>query len=327
MPLKAAVIGLGIGKVHADRLAAMENIDLVALADTNEALARQVAAKYSAAPYASGPDMLAAERPDFVSICTTPATHLGLTREAARQGIHVLCEKPMAPTLKDCDGMIRACRKAGVKLMIAQKKRFEPAYRFVKEKIGAEFGPVRWATIKYALGRVPKPWFWAEDDGGGPLHENTVHMFDMFRFLMGEVDRVCAEGGNLFNPDYRDQVDAAAAVLRFRSGAVAAIGAGQASEWGFATETVSLSHDNAVVELNGPFDGALTLRYVLKSAPTAVVEKRFEGSDPFRAELQHFADCIRQGTEPQVPGEEGRASVALCMAVKESVRTGRAVSL
>jgi len=327
MSVRGAVIGLGIGRVHAGRLAKMEDVRLVAVADTNGQVARQVAGELSAKAYEDGADLLKQEELDFVSVCTTPATHLALTSEAARRRVHVICEKPMAPTLEGCDAMIAACHKARVKLMIAQKKRFEPAYRLVKERSAAEFGPVRWATVKYALGRVPKPWFWSEADGGGPIQENTIHMVDMLRFLIGEVKHVYAEGGNMFNPERREQIDVAAATFRFRNGAVAALGAGQASEWGFATETMTLSHDNAVVEVSGQFDSPFCLRYVLKDNPAKVVEANFAGFDPFHAELRHFVDCIQNDTEPLVPGEEGRASVAVCLAIKESIRTGRAVAL
>ena len=327
MALRAAVIGLGIGRVHAERLAGMEDVDLTAVADTRADLARQVAEAAGARAYPSGENLLAGEELDFVSICTNPATHLPLARQAAQRGMHVLCEKPMAPSLEDCDGMIAACREAGVKLMVAQKKRFEPIYRLIKQKTGSDFGPVRWATVKYALGRVSKDWFWDEADGGGPIHENAIHMMDMMRFLIGEVDRVYAEGGNFFNPAYPAQIDCAVATLRFQCGAVAAIGAGQASEWGFATEHVTLSHDNAVVEVDGRFDRPSRLRYVLKDDPQNVVEQAFEPFDAFEGELAHFAACIRNGTAPAVPGEEGRASVALCMAVKQAARTGDIVRL
>jgi predicted dehydrogenase len=327
MALRAAVIGLGIGRLHAESLAAMGGVDLVAVADLDAALAERVGAACGAAVHADGAELLSAEEVDLVSICTSPATHLAFTRQAAAAGVHVICEKPMAPTLEDCDGMIWACRDAGVKLMIAQKKRFEPAYRFIKEQAAGDFGPVRWASATYALGRASKPWFWAEEDGGGPLHENAVHMMDILRFLMGDVERVYAEGGNLFNPDYPAQVDAAAITLRFANGAVAAVGAGQASEWGFATEHVCFSHDNAVAEVGGPFDSPRHLRYVLKGGGQETVERTFADFDPFRAELEHFADCVRADGEPGVPGEEGRASVALCLAVKQSVRTGRLVAL
>lgn len=327
MRLKAAVIGLGIGRAHADRLAKMDGVDVAAVADLNEERARQVAAKCDARPYADGSELIESEALDFVSVCTNPATHLDLTRRAAAKGVHVICEKPMAPSLEACDGMIQACADAGVKLMIAHKKRFESAYRFIKEQAAGEFGPIRWVTVKYALGRVAKPWFWREDDGGGPLRENTVHIMDMMRFLLGDVERVYAEGGNMFNPEWPEQIDVAAVTLRFRSGAIAALGVGQASEWGFATEFVSLSHENAVVELGGKFDSPFSLRYVLKSDPENIIEKSFEDFDPFHAELAHFADCVREDREPLIPGEEGRASVALCEAVKKSARTGEIVVL
>lgn len=325
--LRTGVIGLGIGKCHADVLSRMEGVELVAVADLKDDVVTQLGAKLGVRTYREGAELLKAEALDFVCICTPPSSHLALTQAAAGRGMHVFCEKPMAPTLEDCDGMIAACRNRNVKLMIGQKKRFHPSFRFVKEKLQGEFGPARWAVVRYALGRVGWAWFWDERDGGGPLLENSVHAMDILRFLLGEVERVYAEGGNLFNPQWAPQVDTAAVSLRFRSGAVAALGCGQASEWGFASEGTYLGADNAVVEITGSFDSPEDVRYILRSNPKNVVEVRHENVDLFTLELAHWADCIRQGTEPLVSGEVAKGSVAVCLAVKESVRTGRPVTL
>ena len=326
-PLKAAVIGLGIGRSHAAVLAAMAGVDLVAVADLKNDVLAQIAAETGARAYADGAELMAKEQLDFVSICTTPATHLAFTRDAAARGVHVFCEKPMAPTLDDCNGMIAACAEHGVKLMIGQKKRFHPLYRFVKDGIGGDLGPVRWASIRYACGRVPMPWFWDEADGGGPLMENAVHAIDMLRHLMGDVERVHAEGGNMFNDQWAPQLDAAAASLKFRSGAVATASCGQTSEWGFASEAACFATERAVVEIDGGFDNPQHLRYALRDDPRNAVDKTIDVPNLFELELSHFIDCIRAGAEPLVTGESARDSLAVCFAIKESIRTGRSVEM
>jgi predicted dehydrogenase len=323
--LKTAVIGLGIGKRHAMVLSGMECIELVAVADLRKDLSVPLGTQLGVRSWQDGMELLEKEKLDFVCVCTPPSSHLTFTRAAAQRGVHVFCEKPMAPTLADCDGMIETCRKAGVKLMVGQKKRFQPAYNFVKEMTGKDFGAIKWAVVRYACGRVPLNWFWKEEDGGGPLHENSVHAFDILRFLMGDVERVYAEGGNLFNPDRAPQIDVASVSIRFKSGAVAAVGCGQAYEWGFAGETSYLACEKAIAEVKGSFDNPEHLRYILRSEPGRVVEVNYGEKDLFRAELAHFAECILNDKQPLVPGEEGRASVAVSIAVKESIRTGRPV--
>jgi predicted dehydrogenase len=320
--LKAAVIGLGIGKRHAMVLSRMEGVDLVAVADLKEGMARELAAQLNAHSYGDGTDLLAAEELDFVCVCTPPGSHLALTRQAAGRAVNVFCEKPMAPTLAECDEMIVACREAEVKLMIGQKKRFQPAYQFVKRMCEEQFGPPRWAVVRYACGRVPMDWFWQEENGGGPLMENTVHAVDLLRYLMGEVERVYAEGANLFNQEREPQLDTAAATLRFRKGAIASLGCGQAYEWGFATESAYFAHDRAIVEVRGSFDNPEHVRYVLREDPEHVVSIDRGETDLFKLELRHFSQCLRQNRRPLVTGEEGRASVAVCLALKESARSG-----
>jgi len=324
--LKTAVIGLGIGKRHAMVLSQMECVQLVAVADLKRDLATPLASQLGVRCYLDGMELLEKEKLDFVCVCTPPASHLTFTKGAAQRGFHVFCEKPMAPDLGDADGMIKACKDAGVKLMIGQKKRFQPAFSFVKEMTQKDFGPIRWAVVRYACGRVPLDWFWHEEDGGGPLHENSVHAFDMLRHLMGEVERVYAEGGNLFNPDRAPQLDVASVSLRFKSGAVAAVGCGQAYEWAFAGETSFLACDKAIAEVRGSFDNPEHLRYIIRAEPGRIVEVNYGEKDLFRAELAHFAECILNNKTPLVTGEEGRASIAVCLAVKQSIRTGKPVT-
>jgi myo-inositol 2-dehydrogenase/D-chiro-inositol 1-dehydrogenase len=150
---------------------------------------------------------------------------------------------------------------------------------------------------------------------------------DILRFMMGDVERVYAEGANLFNPQWSPQLDTAVVSLRFRSGALASVACGQAYEWEFTGETTCLATDKALVEISGSFDSPERLRYVLRSNAGTPVEIDQGQVNLFDLELAHFAECVRTGAEPLVTGESARGAIAVCLAVKESARTGRPVAI
>jgi predicted dehydrogenase len=322
--LRAGVIGLGIGVRHLQSFRDLEGVEIAGIADVMEAAAKKQADAYGGRPYANAMEMLEKERLDVVSICTPPKSHRELTQAAARVGTHVLCEKPMAPSVSDCDAMVEACAHAGVKLMVAQKKRFHPLIQRVRRLTETDLGPVRWAVAKYALGKVPKDWFWQENDGGGPLLENSIHTVDMLRYLMGEVETVYAEGDNLFNPDRTPQLDVATYTFRFVNGAVAAVGSGQASEWAFANEFFFLACDGGEIRISGPFDRPVNW-WLGRRADGSQEEETIPVDDCFDREIVHFLDCVRNDETPLVTGEDARGSVAVCLAVKESARTKKTV--
>ncbi|MBI2191644.1 MAG: Gfo/Idh/MocA family oxidoreductase [Planctomycetes bacterium] len=324
--LRVGVIGLGIGVQHLRCYQALPGVEIAAAGDQVESVVRQRADEFHARAYTDPLAMLEKERLDAVSLCTPPKSHRELTEAAARAGTHVLCEKPMAPSLADCDAMMDACRRAGVLLMIAQKKRFHPFVQRTRAAIESDFGPIRWAVAKYALGRVPKDWFWQENDGGGPLLENTIHTVDQLRYLMGEVSTVYAEGDNLFNPAYRPQIDVAAFTLRFANGSIAAVGAGQATEWAFANEFFFFACDGGEIRFSGPFDRPDRWWLGRRDQIHACEEESLPPFDAFRAEIEHFLHCVRTGEKPLIPGPDGRASVAVCLAVKESARARRPIT-
>lgn len=326
-PLRVGVIGLGIGKRHLTSYSSMPGVTIAAVADIAAELAASEAARYGATAYADAWQMLDRERLDVVSICAPPRLHADLTEAAARAGAHVLCEKPMAPATADCDRMIAACRAADVRLMIAQKMRFHPLVRRMKDAADGEFGPIRWAVAKYALGRVGLEWFWEEDDGGGPLLENSVHTVDMMRYLIGDVTTVMAVGGNLFNSNRAPQIDVAACSLQFAGGAVAALGIGQASEWAWADEHFFFACPNGEVRITGAFDRPTRWWSALRADPSSVREETVPEDDCFDREIGHFLECVRTGRGPLVTGEDARKSIATCLAVKQSIRTGLPVRL
>ena len=327
--MRVAVIGLaGVGRAHVDRWAKSPNAELVSVCDINRQIADEFASEYEVKGYASTEEMLDTEDLTAISICTPPKVHLALTRMAAARGIHVLCEKPMASTVEDCQGMIDVCRSAGVVLQIGHKKRFIPPLLRLKELTAGDFGPIQYMVHRYPHpGMSNKDWFWAEDDGGGPILENAVHAADILGFLMGDVDRVYAEGGTFFAPHRKPQIDCAMFTLRFKSGAIGVVNAGMVSMGGFSFEDFYVANENGVAEVMGRFDSAETLRYSFRNDPETLQEENYPNFDSFRAEIEHFIQCIQTGREPRASGEAGMKAVAICRAVKRSAEVGEPVTL
>jgi predicted dehydrogenase len=306
----------------------MAQFELAAICDTNTEVLERAAADASARAYSSAEEMFEKHDLDAVSLCTPPRSHLPLTQMAARAGVHVLCEKPMASTVQQCDGMIEACRETGVVLMIAHKKRFLPVVARLRELMDGPLGPMSYLLHRYAHpGMSQKDWFWDEEDGGGPVLENAVHAADLVRYLMGDVETVSAEAGTFFARERAPQLDCAVYTVRFSNGAIGTVGCGMVSTPRMSHEDLFVAGERGVAEIGGRFDNADRLVYVLRSDPDQVHEETFPDSDPFRAEFEHFYECVEEEREPLTSGAEGGKAVRLCLAVKESARAGRPVKL
>ena len=322
--MRIAVIGLaGVGRAHVDRWAALPAAELVSVCDIMPPIAADFASRHNVKGYTSAEEMLDKEDLTAISICTPPKVHLALTRMAAERGIHVLCEKPMASRVEDCQRMIDVCKANRVVLQIGHKKRFIPPLVRLKELAEAEFGPIQYMVHRYPHpGMSDKDWFWAEDDGGGPILENAVHAADILGFLMGDVEQVYAEGGTFFAQHRKPQIDCAVFTLRFTSGAIGVVNAGMVSMETFNFEDFYVANEKGVAEVTGKFDRPEILRYAFRQYPSVVQQESYPNFDAFRAEIEHFMECIQTGSEPIASGEAGMKAVAICRAVKNSAEIG-----
>jgi len=325
--MRVGVIGLaGVGRKHVDVFG--EIAELACVCDLNKEVLSEAVTKSGARGYDDAKAMFEQEALDAVSLCTPPASHLPLTEMAAAKGVSVLAEKPMANSVENCQAMIDVCRDRGVTLMIAHKKRFVPMVAKLKELTQGDLGPIKFLLHRYPHpGMSRKDWFWSAQDGGGPILENAVHAADTIRFLCGDVERVHAEGSTAFAEERAPVINCAVYTVRFRSGAIATVGAGMVSCPGFSFEDFYVATDAGVAEVSGPFDNADTLKYVYRENPKDVTEERVEGADPFLLEMQHFLECVEQKKEPLTSGSEGMKAVELCLAVKQSAAEGQPVVL
>lgn len=199
--MKGVLIGAGFfAQFQADAWKRMSGVELVAVADVAPGRAREFAGKYGIArAYESVEAMLDADQPDFVDIATRPDTHLDLTRLAAERGIHVICQKPMSPSMADNIAMCEACEATGVRLLIHENWRWQPWYREAKRIID----PGALGTLKHLS------FDWRTGDGNGPepfaaqpyfremprliIHESLVHILDTYRYLAGELQVTACE--------------------------------------------------------------------------------------------------------------------------------------
>ena len=217
--LKAGVIGCGFfAQNHLAVWDAIEDVALAAVCDQQADRANAAVVKFNACKaYADAEEMLANEPLDFVDIVTTPPSHRLLVELAARYGRHVICQKPMAPSLEDANAMVHACQSAGVTFMVHENIRWQGIIQRAKQIVHAgEIGAPFFAQVSFRTGCnvYPNQPYLATEERM-VLYDMGVHMFDLVRFFMGEVVSLSAQTHRI-NPNVRGE-DVAVALLRHKN--------------------------------------------------------------------------------------------------------------
>ena len=327
-PIRYAVVGLGYIAQAAVLPAfrhARSNSQLVALVSGDAEKRAELAKRYGvpAFGYEEYDDLLASGAVDAVYIALPNDRHRDFTIRAAKRGVHVLCEKPLAVDERECKAMIEACRKHRVKLMTAYRLHFERAtlhaIASVKEGlIGRPLSFVSSFTLTVAspdnIRANPRA------QGGGTLYDIGVYCINAARHLFrAEPVEVSA-----MTTGRKGSIEeTAAAVLRFPGDRLASFcvsfGADKTSEYRIVGTRGSLRADPAYELASG-----------LKLHITRGDRKRtiaYRKRDQFAPELMHFSDCILKNREPEPAGNEGLADVRIIRALYRSAETGRAVAL
>lgn len=328
-----AVVGLG----HIAQAAvlpafahAKKNSRLVALVSDDHEKRAKLGRRYGLAKdalyaYEDFETCLRSEDVDAVYIALPNHLHREYTLRAARAGVHVLCEKPMAFTVKDCDAMIRACRDADVRLMIAYREHFEPATLNAVELVRkGTLGEPRLFESTFGFQVQEGNIRIDADKGGGPVWDIGIYCLNACRMLFGaEPTQVFAFSAA--RPDARfDEVpEAVSVVLTFPGERLATL---QCSFGIASAGKFSVVGTEGTLELHNAYSytGEHT-RIVTKGGKSK--SKIFPPGDQFAPELLAFSDCILTGRDPQPDGLEGRADVLIIQAIHRSLATGRPVKL
>lgn len=332
-PVKVGIIGLGrMGRLYARLLASqVAGVSLHAIAEVDEQARAQVAGElHIPRAFADPFELLSLPDVEAVLITTPTSTHAELVIAAAREGKAIFCEKPLALTLAETHSMIEATSRTGVPLQVGFMRRFDAGYSRAKQLIddGQIGEPVTFKSISRDPFCPPKNYM-DPALSGGLILDMGIHDFDLARWLMSsEVERVSAEGTTLVCDDLRQvgDLDNALVNLRFVNGALGNVEASRNAFYGYDIRTEVLGSAGAVMI------GAQQHRPVLLLTRAGAqydlmpyLMERF--GDAYRAQLQHFVDCLRAGEAPSVGGADALAAFTIGLAATRSYQTGKPVAL
>lgn len=267
------------------------------------------------------------ERVEVVYIVLPNSMHREFTERAARAGKHVLCEKPMATSSADCRAMMRACREADRKLMIAYRCQYEPYnQKMIEWARERPFGPIGFVTCDTVMD-VGEGAQWrtdAELSGGGSLWDIGIYSLNGARYLTGEEPTHVSAFFQQSERDrrFREIEQGIAFQMRFPSGAVASCTSS------FGTAKVNRF---TVMARDGWYGLEPATSYrgqrLFRGQDQERTEIQLEGVNHFAAEMDHMARCVIEGREPKTGGEEGLRDVALMELLYEAARTGRVLEV
>ena len=306
---------------------AKENSELVALVSGDPVKLAELSSKYGVDrcySYEQYEECL--KDVDAVYISLPNHMHREYTERAARAGVHVLCEKPMALTVADCEAMIAAADEHHVKLMIAYRLHFEEANLKAIECVkSGKIGEPRIFSSDFTMQVTDEDNIRLKKEyGGGPVYDLGVYCINAARYLFREEPvEVFAYRANNGEPRFREVEEMASVVLRFPGERLAAF----TCSFGAAdTATYRVIGTKGDLRVDDGYEYVKEIKHQL-TVDGKMQEFIFEKRDQFAPEIIYFADCIRNDETPEPSGWEGLADVRVIQAIYESASRGKPVEL
>ncbi|MFW9881217.1 MAG: Gfo/Idh/MocA family protein, partial [Candidatus Thorarchaeota archaeon] len=332
-----------------------EKVKLTAVCDINEKAVKEFANPLKISDiYTNVKELLEKADIDAVDICTTHDSHYQITMDAIDAGKHILLEKPMAIKISDCKEMVKKTDKAKLVFMIAQNLRYLPQSQTVHKMIrNGDLGEV-WTVQSFdSMGAIPPRskiktppnnihWYFNGDrSGGGSLITLSIHSIDLFRYYIGDIERVIAKkwvNHPFFSNNAEDRI---VANLFFKNGAIGYVMSSFTivSPW---SHRYLLFGEDATISSNPPI-GEINIRQFLAPVmisakdPDAWIKNKFipitpdmeglAGKDPYINEILHFAKCCKDGKQPISSGKDNLGTMKTIFGIYESAKSGKIVDL
>jgi predicted dehydrogenase len=328
--IRYAVVGLG----HIAQVAilpafaqAQQNSALAALVSDDPEKLRKLSRRYGirhVCGYGGADELFESGEVDAVYITLPNSMHREYTERAARAGLHVLCEKPMAVTSEDCRRMIEVTRENDVRLMIAYRLHFERGNLEAAEMAhSGTLGDLRFFTSSFSMQVAPENFRSSRRVGGGPLYDIGIYCINAARSAFAaEPTAVLATAVTRRDQRFKEIPETVSVLMKFPQERIASF---TCSFGGADRSAYEIVGTKGSITLDPAYEYAQGVEYVLRLGKRER-EKRYEKSDQFAPELIYFSDCILHGTEPEPSGEEGIADVRVIEALNRSIETGRWVS-
>jgi predicted dehydrogenase len=327
--LRIGVIGCGSIAQHRHLLeyAANKDVELVAVCDIVEDRVKEIASKYQAKAYTDYKELIQSGEVDAVSVCTPNYLHAPISIEALNNGLHVLCEKPMATSREEAEAMIQAAEKSGKKLMIAHNQRFVRSHQLARQLI--ESGSIgKIYSFRTAFGH-PGPEGWSVDGKDswffqkekayiGAMGDLGVHKTDLLRYLLGEEIVEVGAFIETTAKDFADVDDTAVCALKTERGIIGTL----AASWSYTEDNSTIIYgEKAIIRLEDHPTYSLIVQYSngeVVNYELGKIQSNDEGGQKTTHVIDHFVDSVTQNTEPLISGEEGMRSLAVILAAIKS---------
>ncbi|MFC4557975.1 Gfo/Idh/MocA family protein [Virgibacillus kekensis] len=346
--INIGIIGLGaIAETsHIPHLNDTENATIAAVVDLDRNRAQTIAEKYQVPHFFQDmEEMFKQVKVDAVMICTPNQTHIKLAKLAAEKGIHVFMEKPIGTDLQNVKEYLEFAEARNVLTMVGMPHRFRRDVSILKEYAEQEaFGNIYYAKAKLFRRRgTPKGWFTNKAlAGGGAMMDIGVHALDLAWWLMGNPEVQSVTGKTLaglgnYQTKYTaswesknkqlnveqlfDVEDFASAWIRFKNGSVLSLEVA----WAMNGE----QDGNIDIELLGDKGGATLSPLTIFKEEDGLLSKTnpiYENNALFKAEIEHFIDCVRTKTTPLIDGNDGYEVLKMIHAIYDSSNLNKEVN-
>jgi UDP-N-acetyl-2-amino-2-deoxyglucuronate dehydrogenase len=330
------IIGAGlIADFHAKAIQTLTNARLIGICGSNPAKVKTLADKYGCQAFSDMQEMLRSGDIEIVTIATPSGAHMEPAIEAARFGIHVICEKPLEISLSRIDRMIKAHAEAGTRLGGIFNYRFNDTIQYLKKEVDNG----RFGTITYASVHVP---WWRNEayyenswhgtlnlDGGGALMNQAIHMIDILQYLMGPVDSLQAYVATLAHQI--EVEDTATAILQFRNKALGGIYGSTASFPGQFRRLEITGTNGTVIQVENSFkvwqfadqtdaDNEIFNSFSRIEGGGGVSDPAAIPFEPHARNIAAFIDAVGSDKPFEVDGAEARKAVEIILAIYTSAR-------
>lgn len=337
---------IGCGRISPNHIAAAKNneLDIVALCDINSSCMADKILKFklgeSVRQYMDYREMIEAEKPELVAICTESGKHAEIALFCIERGCNCIIEKPIALSIKDADAIISASIKYHVKVCACHQNRFNKSVQIIREAIDMNrFGKlfygtahIRWCRNHEYYDRASWRGTWEQD--GGALMNQCIHNIDLLRWMMGgEIEEVVGMTDRL-NHSYIEAEDMGIALIKFRNGSYGIIEGTTDIYPRNLEETLYIFGEKGTVKAGGQSVNAIEeWRFSdLLDDPEEVMARFHEnppniygyGHTPLYADM---INAIQQDRQPYVNAMDGKKALELVLAIYKSAAEGCSIKL
>jgi predicted dehydrogenase len=330
MSLRVALVGMGrIGRVHLQALSAARGAEVVGVYDLNQQLARERAdAAGVERVFASWREVLDDPVVQCVGVLLPHDVHEQYAIEALEAGKHVVCEKPLAPTLAECERMLAAARRSGRKLFPVHNRVYSQGVEKMGEIVRQDgIGEVFLAqTTGFEAPPTVQTWLATPRGGGGVLMSQAVHPMYVLRWLLGDVARVSCLFGDRKVVDMSAE-DHAVVLLKFANGIAAEMTCTFGIAHGPLDHSITLHGRDGYLELNRQGLHAIAPRLFGDTELHEIPLTETDHGAAFGRMWADYARGILESVPTRQTGEDGQRAVEIVQAAYRSNATGKTVDL